>query len=174
MIGDSKLLDFGPLHLRRPRREGPTWAHDSDWSSDSMREAKLGWIHLSSDLPSLGQQLGMPELSLTKSVDEWNYGCRTGFDRRWQRSEKLAPIESDPYFAIELVPSILNTLNGPRCDSSGRVLNDDRDVVRGLHIIGEASTPFATLYQGATNLADCIVSGRRAAAALAAAPMHGR
>lgn len=173
MIGDSKLLDFGPLHLRRPRRGGPAWAHDSDWTSDSMREAKLGWIHLSSDLAGLGQRLGMPELSLAESVNEWNDGCRAGFDRRWQRVEKLSPIDSEPYFAIELVPSVLNTLDGPRSDSSGRVLNDKQEAIRGLHIVGEASTPFTSLYQGATNLADCIVSGRRAAAALATAPLHG-
>ncbi len=167
LIGDRKVLDSGPLHRRRHQRVGSQWNHDEEWSNDSVQEVARGWIHVSSDLGTLSERIGLPADKLSRTVEEWNESCRSGVDSRWQRSEKLVQLDEGPFFAVELVPSILNTLDGPQVDFGGRVVNEDLQVVRGLYAIGEASSPFRRRYQGATNLADCVVSGRTAAQTLA-------
>lgn len=57
-----------------------------------------------------------------------------------------APLEGTLY-AIELVPSLLNTQGGPRRNVKGQVLNAYGEVIPGLYVAGEMGSMWGHIYQ---------------------------
>ena len=78
--------------------------------------------------------------------------------------------EGAPYYALELVPAMLNTQGGPRRNARSRVVRPDGSPIRRLYSAGELRSIYSYLYQGTGNIGECMafgrISGRNAAAEL--------
>jgi 3-oxosteroid 1-dehydrogenase len=62
----------------------------------------------------------------------------------------LGPVQTAPFFAVEVQSSLLGTKGGPRTDSEGRVLDVDGDVIKGLYAAGNVmASPTGMTYGGA-------------------------
>ena len=87
----------------------------------------------------------------------------------------LANLEQGPWYALDLsfdsklFPCPVITLGGLKvCEDSGRVLDHAGQPITGLYSAGRNAVGVASnLYVSGLSLADCIYSGRRAAAHVA-------
>lgn len=66
------------------------------------------------------------------------------------KSSVLGPIDTPPYYALEVHASALGTVGGPRTDANGRALDTDGNVIPGLFAAGNAGgAPLKGFYGGA-------------------------
>lgn len=66
------------------------------------------------------------------------------------RSSVLGPVETPPYYALEVQASALGTVGGPRTDAHGRALDTRGEVIPGLYAAGNAGgAPTKGFYGGA-------------------------
>ncbi|HEY0644625.1 MAG TPA: FAD-dependent oxidoreductase [Nocardioides sp.] len=66
------------------------------------------------------------------------------------RSSVLGPVDSAPYYALEVQASALGTVGGPRTDARGRALDVHGNVIPGLYAAGNAGgAPTKGFYGGA-------------------------
>ena len=62
----------------------------------------------------------------------------------------LGPLETAPYYAIQVFSGALGTKGGPLTDTKARVLDVDGDVIQGLYAAGNAmASPLGMTYGGA-------------------------
>jgi 3-oxosteroid 1-dehydrogenase len=66
------------------------------------------------------------------------------------RSSVLGPVDTAPYYALEVEASALGTVGGPKTDALGRALNTEGKVINGLYAAGNAGgAPTKGFYGGA-------------------------
>ncbi|MEE2031689.1 FAD-dependent oxidoreductase [Rhodococcus chondri] len=66
------------------------------------------------------------------------------------KSSVLGPVDTAPYYALEVHASALGTVGGPRTDASGRALNTEGKVIPGLYAAGNSGgAPTKGFYGGA-------------------------
>jgi predicted oxidoreductase len=83
----------------------------------------------------------------------------------------LAPISQGPFYAVELVPSMLNTQGGPRRNARAQIVRPNGDPIPRLYSAGELGSIYSYMYQGTGNIGECFAFGRIAARnALAESP----
>ena len=62
----------------------------------------------------------------------------------------FGPVESVPFYGVEIESSALGTKGGPRTDRDGRVLDVDGDPIAGLYAAGNVmANPTGMVYGGA-------------------------
>jgi succinate dehydrogenase/fumarate reductase flavoprotein subunit len=163
MIFDQALLRDGPIVSNDPPYGWAKGVAGLRWSDDNLRELSAEWILAAESIGQLAARLACDKEVLEETIREWNSDCAEGVDGRFGRRSDLRPLMGPPYFGVPLVPSILNTQGGPERDGRSRVIGQDGQPIGGLFSAGEMGSVFTGLYQGAGNLADCLVSGRAAA-----------
>lgn len=124
-------------------------------------------------LANLAKRCGLPAEALQQSVDAYNRAARGEVADVFGKSKAmLAALEQGPWYALDLsfdsrlFPCPVITLGGLRvCERSGQVLDHAGKPIRGLYSAGRNAVGIASnLYVSGLSLADCIYSGRRAAA----------
>ena len=144
---------------------------DYDWSLDNSKEVSRGWIKKGKTLAQLAAQISLDATALEDTVARYNEACRGGIDAEFGRArDSLTPIDSGPYYAIELWPSLLNTMGGPRRDARARVLDHQDRPIPGLYAAGELGSLWGFLYEAAGNITECLAVGRIAGRGAAAEP----
>lgn len=153
-----------------------------------------GWLHRADTLEALAADIGLDAAALRRTVDRFNAEARRGEDPDFGRgatandlyysdprvtpNPSLGPIETAPFYAVEVFPGDLGTKSGLVTDGSARVLRADGSVIPGLFAAGNtASTVMGRSYPGAgATLAPAMVGGflaAEAAASAAASPDAG-
>ena len=134
---------------------------DYEWSLDNSKEIARGWISRGKTMRELARNISLDESTLENTVSRYNEFCKAGNDSDFGRSQvSLGPIEEAPYYAIELRPSLLNTMGGPRRDKMSRVLNNEARPIPRLYSAGELGSIWGFLYEAAGNLTECLAFGR--------------
>ncbi|NEU14525.1 FAD-binding protein [Methylobacterium sp. BTF04] len=132
-----------------------------DWSDDNLREVAKGWIKTAATLPGLADLIGIPADALADTVARFNADAREGYDPDWGRkANTLAPLETGPFYAMELTPAFVNTQGGPRRDAHARIVGVDGEPIGRLFSAGELGSIYSFLYQGGGNIAECFAFGR--------------
>lgn len=147
------------------------------WSTDNSAEIESGVIVKAATIRELAEKIKVPADTLEATVKRWNADITAGKDTEFGRILKRdpkgktafagreAPIVSEPlgegpYYAVALYPTMLNTQGGPKKNVYGQVMTpQDRPVPR-FYVAGELGSMWGSIYQGATNNAECIVFGR--------------
>ena len=66
------------------------------------------------------------------------------------KSSVLGPIDTAPYYALEVQASALGTVGGPQTDALGRALDTEGNIIPGLYAAGNAGgAPTKGFYGGA-------------------------
>jgi succinate dehydrogenase/fumarate reductase flavoprotein subunit len=140
------------------------------------------WVLRAPDLPSLAERIGVPGDALGATVARFNELVAAGHDDDFRRGDSaydgycgdrsqypgvaatLGPVDTAPYYAVELHSSALGTKGGPRTDVDGAVLDVDGNTVAGLFAAGNAMAgPTGMVYGGAGGtLGPALVFGYRA------------
>lgn len=161
MVFDHTLFRGAPLYDDAAGKQGWTPVVERyRWSGDNERELEKGWIVRADTLAQLAEKIGVDEDALNDTVRRWNGHAEQGADPDFGRSLMLSPLKEPPFYAVQLVPSMLNTQGGPRRNESGRVVRPDGTPIGRLYSAGELGSIFSYLYQGTGNLGECLGFGR--------------
>jgi predicted oxidoreductase len=145
------------------------------------------WVTRADDLPALADRIGVPGDALAATVARFDELVATGHDDDFLRGDSaydgwcgdqsrypdreatLGPLDTAPYYAVELHSSTLGTKGGPRTDVDGAVLDVDGAVIPGLFAAGNVmAAPTGMVYGGAGGtLGPALVFGYRAGRAAA-------
>ena len=144
-----------------------------------------GWLHRADTLRELAEQIGLDPDTLAATIERFNTNARAGDDPDFGRGRtandvyysdprvtpnpSLGPVETAPFYAVQVFPGDLGTKAGLVTDGASRVLRGDGSVIEGLYAAGNtASTVMGRSYPGAgATLAPAMVGGFLAAEAAA-------
>lgn len=128
------------------------------------------------NLATLARRRGIDAGGLVRTVESYNADARAGTrDRMGKDPEHVRPLERGPFYAIDCslrtqpaFPIPMITLGGLVVDeATGAVVRGDGAAVPGLYAAGRTAVGVCSeSYVSGLSLADCVFSGRRAAAAL--------
>lgn len=139
----------------------------------------------------LAEATGLDLESLSGTIDEYNAAADANDDAQFGRGKAkneyselmTAPGNEDdevaraafdlvrieaPYYAIQLVGTLLNTQGGPKRSASCEVLDPFDQPIPRLYAAGEMGCEYPYIYNVGGNIAEAIASGRHAARAMGA------
>lgn len=116
---------------------------------------KTGWLKKARTLEALAKQLEIDAEGLISTIKRFNGFAETGKDLDFGRGDSLsdryysdhsiipnsciAPIETAPFYAIEIFPGDLGTKGGLVSDEYARVLDKEDKAIEGLYVTGNCS-----------------------------------
>lgn len=178
--------------------DGRAWLIlDSKLRRTALREALFGGLWSFQKFPALllmlfakrarsvaalAGRLAMPIAELEATIERYNAAAAgRGEDAFGKEQKQSRPLLRPPFFALDisaanpLFPCPAITLGGLRVDeTSGAVLDREGRSIPGLYAAGRAAVGIASNgYVSGLSLADCLWSGRRAGAAVAANGKRG-
>jgi succinate dehydrogenase/fumarate reductase flavoprotein subunit len=160
IIVDEKTRLAGPLSVAGSlgfNRRYP-------WSDDNSVEAENEWFTKADTIEELADKLGLPAAELKKTIDRYNQLSLAGEDDEFGRPAKeTKPLNTAPYYAAAVRPTLLNTQGGPRRNGNSQVLAPNGEAIPGLFSAGELGSIWHRLYPGGGNVSEALVSGRAAA-----------
>jgi len=177
MVFDEKARKKGPVSGGATsgyaiNREG------YNWSFDNTKEIESGIIKKADTLEQLAKIIGVDPSNLKDTVTKWNKDIKAGSDSLFGRAiykskngkpvyeGREAPIvsepldETGPYYAVEMVPTILNTQGGPKRNAKSEVLDPFEKPIPRLFAAGEIGSFWGLTYQGGGNNAESMVFGQ--------------
>ncbi len=177
---DALHKDVMPVHMifdEAYRRAAPLVMQDTmswnavveraPWSEDNAAEVDKGWIARSETLEELAGAIGREPGAVAETVRRYNDACANGIDEDFGRdAAKLGPIEGPPYYAIEVIVGVAQTLGGAQRNVRSQVLDHAGRAIPRLYEAGELGSTMANLIQTGAFLTECVVFGRIAGAAV--------
>ncbi len=131
------------------------------WSADNSAEVAKGWIREGKTLADLAKRIGAEPAVLEKTVERYNEQCKAGNEPDFHRArETLKPLTTPPYYAVELMPWLVNTMGGPRRDEKARVISSRGEPISRLYSAGELGSLWGHLYCGGGNVGEALAVGR--------------
>lgn len=132
-----------------------------------LREAKIdqGLLFQADTLEELAEKAGIDPVGLEDTVRRYNELCTKGNDDDFgKRPEIMWPVDTPPFFAGQLVSTLLAASGGLRQDTACHVLDEDNSPIEGLYVCGAAggeyfSNDYPTICPG-TNHGRCLTFGR--------------
>ncbi len=182
MIFDETYRQKGPIaaNLESFKRifggpMGYAMVHNiHDWSADNKPEINKGWIVQADTVRGLAQKIQVDPQALQETVEKFNALCGSGKEDDFgRRKNSITPLNTGPYYAVELGLTLINTQGGPKHNRNAQVLDfNDRPIPR-LYAAGENGSFFGFLYQGGSNYPEAWAYGRIAGKnAAAEKPFH--
>lgn len=111
-------------------------------SEDLAREVEQGVAYKAPSLAALAEVIKVNKDNLLRTVSTWNEWAKTtkrdpDFGRADSPTFTFSPIESPPFYTVELVPSISGTNGGVLADGESRVLNVQGKPIPRLYAAGD-------------------------------------
>lgn len=131
------------------------------WSDDNLKEIDKGWIVKADTLPELAQKMKVDPKGLEETIGKFNNYRAAGKDTEFSRNApSVLPLQTPPFYGIELGLSLINTQGGPRHNQHCQVLDYDNKPIPRLYAAGELGSFFGFLYQGGNNFPEAWAFGR--------------
>ncbi|MDR0459539.1 MAG: FAD-dependent oxidoreductase [Coriobacteriales bacterium] len=139
MVFDQTMFDAKPLYIGSGRSNiintyAGVWEL-CDWGPDNSKALSKGWIFQADTLEELAGKIkgttpakiavnGIDAEGLKASVAAYNQYAAAGEDKDFgRRAQNMAPIETPPFYAIEMTVSNINTQGGARRDGDCQVID---------------------------------------------------
>jgi succinate dehydrogenase/fumarate reductase flavoprotein subunit len=177
MVFDEAYRRKGPVASRREHFQEmwggpvgyPSIHKIYEWSTDNQAEIDQGWVFQAGTLAELAGKIGADAPALEETVRNFNSACTESRDPQFGRpGRSLAPLETPPYYAVELALTLVNTQGGPKHNKDCQVLDFSNQAIPRLYAAGELGSFFGFLYQGGSNYPEAWafgqIAGRKAAA----------
>jgi succinate dehydrogenase/fumarate reductase flavoprotein subunit len=140
LICDSRFLRRYGLGLVRPR------------TRNLARFVDAGYLHRADSLAALAQAIGVPPAALAESAANMNRAASDGHDAEFGRGASaydrylgdpshqpnpcLGPIETAPFYAVQIWPGDIGSATGLKVDTKSRVLDASDRPIEGLFACG--------------------------------------
>ena len=102
---------------------------------------------------------------LDKALEKYNKHCHAN-DGAGEEDDYgrmcTVPVETGPFYAVKIGPTMYNTQGGTRRNQYAQVINTEGMPIPGLFVGGEMGSVFADMYNGSGNLGETMVFGRLA------------
>ena len=152
------------------------------------RLLKAGYLKRGDTLDGLARQIGIDAPGLRRAVARYNGFARNGIDADFGKGETelnrfngddahqpnpcVGPLETAPFYGLEIWPAEIAVSTGLSTDANARVLNRDRQPIAGLYACGNdmASMMCGTYPGPGTTLGPGVVFAYRAAMHAAGRP----
>lgn len=134
------------------------------WSKDNSVEIEKGWIVKADTIEELAAKIDRDPVELKAAIDRYNAMVDAGVDSDFGRdSATMQKIETAPYYAVELTPTLVATTGGAQRNTHSQVLDWEGNPIPNLYEAGELGSMVSNLYQNGVFLSEAIASGRAAA-----------
>ncbi|MDF7638241.1 FAD-binding protein [Lactobacillus sp. ESL0791] len=123
----------------------------------------LNYVIKADTIAELAQKMGVDPEKLQATVTEFNFFAENGQDYAYHRDGKtLTAFAADgPYYAVKLVQVMGWTQGGPKRNSRCEIISAiDGQPIPHLYGAGELGSVITNLYQGGSNLANCLIFGK--------------
>jgi 3-oxosteroid 1-dehydrogenase len=126
------------------------------------------WMTEAASVAELAAVMGVPAAALEETVARWNSQSARGQDSDFGRGDSvhdrwwgdpafgpgpaatLGPLDTPPFYAVQVYSGVLGTKGGPRTDRNGQVLDVDGQPIPGLYAAGNAmASAMGMTYGGA-------------------------
>lgn len=133
--------------------------YNSMVATNAIPEKYLAGVVSADTIETLASELGME--NLPETVKQYNDSAASGVDAKYGRSAaSMTAIGKAPYYAMEMKQVMLNTQGGPRRSEKAEIVDVNGEAIPHLYSAGELGGIAANLYQGAGNVAECLVFGK--------------
>ena len=174
VVGDFTRLPCYTVFDETSRLKGPLastrkfgwfgWHSGYEWSRDNSKEIEKGWIVKGETVADLAAKVGMKPADLEETITKYNENCKKGVDPDFNRpAQNLVAIESAPYYAVKMFPTMYNTQGGPRRNAKCQVMDPFDQPIPRLYSAGELGSFWGWMYNGGGNNAECLCTGQIAA-----------
>ncbi len=151
-IMDQEIIDMGALHKQ--------------FSADNSEEIESGWIVKADTLAELAEKINVPAANLEKTIALNNEMIDRGEDILFGRDLKTMKkfdAAKGPFYAIQMVASVVNTQGGPERNEKAEVIGLDGKPIPHLYEAGELGDVWSYCYQASCNIGGGMLFGREAA-----------
>jgi len=115
--------------------------------TDMAKEIESGGIKKADTFEDIAKQAGLPVETFVASLERYNAYAQAGKDDDFGKSAAaLTPLASPPFYAIEIMPLVLNTVGGPVINGNAQVLKPDGAPIPGLYAAGNNTAGFYDSY----------------------------
>jgi fumarate reductase flavoprotein subunit len=134
------------------------------WSEDLSEEIASGLVIRADTLAALGTALGANPGELAGSVAKWNADMVGGVDTVYGKVSALEPIETGPFYAVQVTSVNLGTCGGLKINANTQVMSLYGDPIPRLYAAGMVTGGFiGPYYPGSgTAILGTVVFGRLA------------
>ena len=146
-------------------------------AAGAMPEEQLAKLTAYDSIGALAEGLGVDKDRLTKTIKNYNSFANNGEDYKCGReAQYMRAFDGKKYYAMYMVSGLLNTQGGPKRSATAEVLDTQGNPIPHLYSAGECGGITVCMYQGGTNIAECItfgrIAGKNAAAVKDALPTY--
>lgn len=186
-VNESEIVRHGHLY-ENGIWENPTYPEKIWYIMDETQKQEieaaglLGEEQLANltgydSIAALAEGTGCDPDKLEKTIRNFNTFAANGEDlKQGREAQFMRPFDGQMYYALYVVSGLLNTQGGPRRSAKAEVLDTNGDPIPHLYSAGECGGITVCMYQGGTNIAECItfgrIAGKNAAAAKDALPTY--
>ena len=126
---------------------------------DAIPERYLPSMISSDTIEGLAEKLGTEKLADT--IELYNGFVKDGRDVQFERDpEYMVAFGEGPYYAMKMLPRIVNTQGGPRRNENAEVIDTNGNAIPHLYSCGELGGITTNLYNGGGTVAECIIFGK--------------
>ena len=138
-------------------------------AAGAMPEEQLAKLTAYDSIDALAEGIGVDKDRLTKTIKNYNSFANNGEDYKCGReAQYMRAFDGKKYYAMYMVSGLLNTQGGPKRSANAEVLDTQGNPIPHLDSAGECGGITVCMYQGGTNIAECITFGRIAGKSAAA------
>ena len=146
-------------------------------AAGAMPEEQLAKLTAYDSIGALAEGIGVDKDRLTKTIKNYNSFANNGEDYKCGReAQYMRAFDGKKYYAMYMVSGLLNTQGGPKRSANAEVLDTQGNPIPHLYSAGECGGITVCMYQGGTNIAECItfgrIAGKNAAAVKDALPTY--
>ena len=186
-VNESETVRHGHLY-ENGVWENPTFPEKIWWIFDETQKKLIEEAGLLNDdqwamttaydsIEALAKGTGCKVERLTKTIQNFNSFAKNGEDFKCGReAQYMRAFDGKKYYATYMVAGILNTQGGPKRSYKAEVLDTHGNPIPHLYSAGECGGITVCMYQGGTNIAECItfgrIAGKHAAEKKAALPTY--
>lgn len=130
-------------------------------AAGAMPEEQLAKLTAYDSIDALAEGIGVDKDRLTKTIKNYNSFANNGEDYKCGReAQYMRAFDGKKYYAMYMVSGLLNTQGGPKRSANAEVLDTQGNPIPHLYSAGECGGITVCMYQGGTNIAECITFGR--------------
>lgn len=130
---------------------------------------KDGYAIEGATIADLAKAINMDAAVLENTLSKYNKAVEQGKDEEFGRENLSVKLETGPFYALSVKPSIHHTMGGVKIDTKTHVINTSGDIIKGLYAAGEVTGGVHGGNRiGGNAVADIIVFGRIAGQTAAA------